>query len=103
MLTFYIIDFLQMSSDQNGELKSEKPEETPLHVDTDMVDAGEEDLRYGWGNIRPKCLQFLNSPKCFVTALAFFSFIQGNQQHWHSLSLVQFITTIEPHYRPPWR
>ena len=66
-----------MSSDQNGELKSEKAEETPLNVDTDMEDAG-EDLRYGWGNIRPKCLQLLNSPKCFVTALAFFSFIQGN-------------------------
>lgn len=66
-----------MSSDQNGELKSEKAEETPLNVDTDMEDAGEEDLRYGWGNIRPKCLQLLNSPKCFVTALAFFSFIQG--------------------------
>lgn len=70
--------FLQMSSDQNGELKTEKAEETPLNVDTDMEDAGEEDLRYGWGNIRPKCLQLLNSPKCFVTALAFFSFIQGN-------------------------
>ena len=67
-----------MSSDQNGELKSEKAEETPLNVDTDMEDFGEEDLRYGWGNIRPKCLQLLNSPKCFVTALAFFSFIQGN-------------------------
>ena len=68
-------------SDQNGKLKSGKPEETPLtplNVDIDTEDAGEEeDLRYGWGNIRPKCLQFLNSPKCFVTALAFFSFIQG--------------------------
>ena len=68
-----------MSSDQNGELKTgEDAEETPLNIGTDMRDAGEEDLRYGWGNIRPKCLQFLNSPKCFVTALAFFSFIQGN-------------------------
>jgi len=66
-----------MDSDQNADLKSEKAEETPLNVDIDM-DVGEEDFRYGWGKIRPKCLQFLNSPKCFVIALAFFSFIQGN-------------------------
>lgn len=66
-------------SDQNGELKKNgKEEEIPLNVD--MEDAKEEDLRYGWGRFRPKCLQFFNSPKCFVVALAFFSFIQGNNK-----------------------
>lgn len=71
--------FFQMS-DQNGEIKKhdrEEEEETPLNVDVEDAKEEEEDLRYGWGRFRPKCLQFLNNPKCFVVALALFSFIQG--------------------------
>ena len=65
-------------SDQNGEIKEhqKEEEETPLNVDVEDAKE-EEDLRYGWGRFRPKCLQFLNNPKCFVVALALFSFIQG--------------------------
>ena len=86
-----------MSGDQNGQLKSETADETPLNVDTDMEDSGEEDLRYGWGNIRPKCLQFLNSPKCFVAALAFFSFIQGNSTDIAYQTRAVYNATVEPH------
>ena len=72
--------FFQMS-DQNGEIKKheneEEEEETPLNVDVEDAKEEEEELRYGWGRFRPKCLQFLNNPKCFVVALALFSFIQG--------------------------
>ena len=63
-------------SEAKGEMKDHVNEETPLHIHESKED--EEDLRYGWGSIRPQWLQVLNNPKFFVSALAFFAFIQGN-------------------------
>lgn len=66
-------------SEGNGKVNdNDNTEETPLKVDVDVEqDAEEEDFRYGWGSFKPQCLQFLLSAKCFVVAIAFFSFIQG--------------------------
>lgn len=66
-------------SEANGKVNDDdNTEETPLQVDVDVEqDAEEEDFRYGWGSFKPQCLQFLLNAKCFVVAIAFFSFIQG--------------------------
>lgn len=57
------------------ETKGDAGEETaPLHMETKD---SKEDLRYGWRNVKPQCLQVLNSPKFFVFALATFGFVQG--------------------------
>ena len=65
-------------SEANGKVKDQNAEETPLNVAIETEqDAEEEDFRYGWGRFKPKCLQFLLNAKCFVVAVAFFSFIQG--------------------------
>ena len=55
-------------------LKEAVTEETPLHVE---VNEPEEDFRYGWGNFRPRALQFLNNPKLFTVTVSLFSFMQG--------------------------
>ena len=66
-------------SEANGKVNDDdNTEELPLQVDVDVEqDAEEEDFRYGWGSFKPQCLQFLLNAKCFVVAIAFFSFIQG--------------------------
>ena len=35
-------------------------------------------LKFGWGKFRPKCLQIVNGPKCFLSAVVVFTACQGN-------------------------
>ena len=35
-------------------------------------------IAFGWGKYRPKCLQFLNSPRWFIVVVVVFTLCQGN-------------------------
>ena len=34
-------------------------------------------IPFGWGKFRPKCLQFLNSPRWFLVAIVAYTLCQG--------------------------
>jgi len=63
-----------MGEDKGEEAKNHTTEETPLHAESPE---SVEDLRYGWGSVKPGFLQVLNNLKFFVFAVSFFAFIQG--------------------------
>ena len=63
--------------EENGEVRADTSEETPLHMETEDT---KEDLRYGWRNVKPQILQVLNNAKFFVCASAIFAFVQGNAE-----------------------
>ena len=43
----------------------------------EISEASDRRLTYGWGKVRPRFLQVVNNPKCFLFFLVVFSITQG--------------------------
>ena len=56
----------------DGEEKSPLTEDDP-----DKTKNEEKLLTYGWGRLRPQCLQFLNKPKWFLFGIFAYTMFQG--------------------------
>lgn len=57
----------------NGQVATPDPPRVTSEVDLD----DKEDLRCGYRNCKPRCLQFFNNPKWMLVWLSWFSFVQG--------------------------
>ena len=72
----YISDYLKMSQNKNVVTN----EAGTLLLENIPVEYNEEQtcIAFGWGKYRPKCLQFLNSPRWFIVVVVVYTLCQGN-------------------------
>jgi hypothetical protein len=60
------------SSQKRSDPSSQKSDPSSADV------ASKQDLAYGWGKIRPKCLKFLSSPVWFIVVFCVYALLQGS-------------------------
>ena len=63
--------------DENKNLPSSDKVEIPFFA-PESDSKTDPSLRFGWGKFRPRCLQFLNSPKWFLVGIAIYTICQGS-------------------------